>query len=62
MQALLVIDIQNGIVNFGDFEEELARMELVIKGFKSNRLPVIFMRHFDDMEESPLHKNSTGSV
>lgn len=61
MKALLVIDVQNGIVNFGDFKEELSLMENVIKDFKDSKNPVIFMRHVDDMEESPLYKNSVGS-
>ena len=47
MKALLVIDVQNGIVNYGDF--------------KDNNNPVIFMRHLDDAEESSLYKHSVGS-
>ena len=61
MKALLVIDVQNGIVNFGDFKEELSLMENVIKDFKGNNNPVIFMRHLDDAEESSLYKHSVGS-
>ena len=61
MQALLVIDVQNGIVDFGDFREELTLMEKVIKDFKSNGRPVIFIRHLDDEEESPLYKGAAGS-
>ncbi|WP_255553769.1 hypothetical protein [Psychrobacillus sp. INOP01] len=36
MKALLVIDVQNGIVNFGDFKEELSLIENVIKNFKDS--------------------------
>ena len=61
MKALLVIDVQNGIVNFGDFKEELSLMENVIKDFKVSDSPVIFLRHLDDAEESPLYKHSVGS-
>lgn len=61
MKALLVIDVQNGIVNQKDFTAELGRMESVIKDFKKSGRPVIFMQHFDDMEESPLHRDSSGS-
>lgn len=61
MKALLVIDVQNGIVNYGDFKEELSLMENVIKDFKDRNNPVIFMRHLDDAEESPLYKHSVGS-
>lgn len=61
MKALLVIDVQNGIVELGDFKEELSLIENVIKDFKKLNLPVIFMRHIDEPEESPLNKNSIGS-
>lgn len=61
MKALLVIDVQNGIVNFGNFKEELSLTENVIKDFRDSKNPVIFMKHVDDMEESPLYKNSVGS-
>ncbi|MCR2821316.1 isochorismatase family protein [Lederbergia panacisoli] len=61
MKALLVIDVQNGIVNFGDFKKELSLMEKVIQDFKNNDNPVIFMRHVDDVEESPLYRGSEGS-
>lgn len=61
MKALLVIDVQNGIVNFKDFSEELNLIENIIKDFKSRNLPVIFMRHFDQEEESPLYRESEGS-
>ena len=61
MKALLVIDVQNGIVNLGDFQEELSIMENIVKDFKEENMPVIFMRHLDDEEESGLYKNSVGS-
>ncbi|WP_170006853.1 isochorismatase family protein [Bacillus fonticola] len=59
--ALLVIDVQNGIMNHGDFTEELSLMEKIIEDFKGSANPVIFMRHLDDIEESPLYKDSVGS-
>lgn len=61
MKALLVIDVQNGIVEFGDFEEELGKMERIIQDFKENDDPIIFVRHLDDEKESSLFKNSAGS-
>lgn len=61
MEALLVIDVQNGIVDRKDFKKELGTIEKVIKDFKEKGNPVIFVRHLDDMEESPLYKYSTGS-
>jgi len=61
VEALLVIDVQNGIVNSGDFQEELSIIENVIKDFKENGKPVIFVRHLDDVEDSPLYRGSAGS-
>ncbi|GED57901.1 isochorismatase family protein [Brevibacillus formosus] len=61
MNALLVIDVQNGIVNCGDYKEELFLIEQVIKDFKESNRPVIFIRHIDDTEESPLNRSSIGS-
>lgn len=61
MEALLVIDVQNGIVDFGDFEEELNLIQSMIEDFKGKRKPVIFIRHLDDVEESPLYRGSAGS-
>lgn len=61
MRALLVIDVQNDIVSVGDFKEELSLMENVIKDFKGSNSPVIFMRHLDDAEDSPLYRESVGS-
>ncbi|WP_412733832.1 isochorismatase family protein [Heyndrickxia acidicola] len=61
MKALLVIDAQNGIVNFGDFQEEIAKIERVIKDFKHQGSPVIFVKHLDDNEESQLYEKSVGA-
>lgn len=61
MKALVVIDVQNGIVNFGDFQEELSIIENVIKDFKEKGRPVIFIRHVDNVEDSPLYRGSVGS-
>ncbi|QDP41488.1 isochorismatase family protein [Radiobacillus deserti] len=61
MQALLVIDVQNGLVHKGDFQKELSNIEMVIHDFKEAGKPVIFMKHTDDAENSPLYRGSTGS-
>lgn len=61
MKALLVIDVQNAIVEMKDFQQELSLMETVIRDFNEQTQPVIFIQHFDEQEESPLHRSSTGS-
>jgi nicotinamidase-related amidase len=61
MKALLVIDVQKGIVSFKDFSSELSLIEQTIKDFKQNKSPVIFVKHYNGNEESPLHRKSEGS-
>ncbi|MGO1368833.1 MAG: isochorismatase family protein [Senegalia sp. (in: firmicutes)] len=61
MKALLVIDVQNGIVNMRDFKEELSLIENVISDFKEKRYPVIFLRHMDEDKGSSLYKEYEGS-
>ncbi|MEK5059025.1 isochorismatase [Paenibacillus sp. FSL H7-0326] len=61
MKALLVIDVQNAIVELKDFTKELTLIEQVIQDFRSDGHPVIFIRHIDDQEESPLYRDSEGS-
>lgn len=36
-------------------------IESIIKDFKEQKLPVIFIRHFDESDESPLNRHSIGS-
>ncbi|WP_042222589.1 cysteine hydrolase family protein [Oceanobacillus manasiensis] len=61
MKALFVIDVQNGIVENGDFTEELEKMEQLIKDFKQHNEPVIFFRHLDTEKESALYEASGGA-
>src|SRR5690625_1945263 len=61
MKALLVIDVQNVIVEFKDFQKELNIIESIIKDFKEKGEPVIFIRNIDDEETSPFYKESPES-
>lgn len=61
MKALLVIDVQNGIINAGNFDKQLTHIEQMIHDFKERSLPVIFMQHEDDIEESPLYRGCEGA-
>ena len=60
MRALLVIDLQKGIVKQKDFSEEINNIKLLINHFKLNNLPIIFTKHLDEEPESILYKNSDG--
>jgi nicotinamidase-related amidase len=60
MQALLVIDVQHALMDLGDFQEELANIEEIIKDFQAANKPVIFIKHVADDEASPFYKESDG--
>ena len=61
MKALLVIDAQNAIVEFKNFQQELNSIESIIHDFKENEEPVIFIRNLDDEETSPFNKELPSS-
>lgn len=61
MKALLVIDAQKAIIDPKGFENELNNIEIVIKDFKANKYPVIFVRNIADDETSPFHKENPSS-
>lgn len=61
MKALLVIDVQNAIVDSKDFEQELKSIETIIKDFRENKEPVIFIRNISDDEKSPFYKGASSS-
>lgn len=61
MRTLLVIDVQNAIVEFKDFNEELERIKGIIMEFKNNKEPVIFIRNLEDDETSLFYKDLPSS-
>lgn len=61
MKALLVIDVQNAIVDLKDFHQELEGIENIIKDFRKNNEPVIFIRNISDDENSSFYKESASS-
>ncbi|WP_404454164.1 cysteine hydrolase family protein [Oceanobacillus kapialis] len=61
MKALFVIDVQNGIVENGEFNEELNKMNEIIEDCKKRKEPVIFFQHLDEERESPLYEKSHGA-
>lgn len=61
MKALLVIDVQNVIVNHGDFSDELAKIEKAIQHFKTQNYPVVFIQQLEESEESPFYRHSSGA-
>ncbi|MEC1179937.1 isochorismatase family protein [Metasolibacillus meyeri] len=61
MQALLVIDVQNGLVDLAQCNDTLANIEQLIQRFQTQQKPVIFIQHFDDIQESVLHPANKGA-
>ncbi|MBM6613849.1 isochorismatase family protein [Desemzia sp. RIT804] len=61
MKALLVIDVQNVIVEFKDFQEELKNIENIMWDFKEEDAPVIFIRNIEEDETSLFYKEASSS-
>ena len=61
MKALLVLDTQKGILECKDFSVEKEFIANVLKQFKAENEPIIFLKHRDDNPESTLYYESTGS-
>ncbi|WP_107838052.1 isochorismatase family protein [Metasolibacillus meyeri] len=61
MQALLVIDVQNGLVDLAQCNDTLANIEQLIQRFQTQQKPIIFIQHFDETQESVLHPANIGA-
>ncbi|WP_342559115.1 isochorismatase family protein [Metasolibacillus sp. FSL K6-0083] len=61
MEALLVIDVQNGLVDLTQCDDTLANIELLIEKFQAQQKPIIFIQHMDDEKESVLYHASKGA-
>ncbi|MED0875797.1 isochorismatase family cysteine hydrolase [Bacillus mobilis] len=61
MKALLVLDMQKGILECKDFSVEKEVITNVLEKFKTENEPTIFLKHRDDNPESTLYYESTGS-
>ena len=56
MEALLVIDVQNVLVNASSSEDTIEKIERLIQYFNSENKPVIFIQHLEDNPESYFFK------
>ena len=61
MKALLVLDMQKGILEQKDFHVEKELIVNVMKQFKAQNEPIIFLKHQDDNPESSLYNESIGN-
>ena len=58
MNALIVLDVQKGILKKKDFSETLNNIRSLIDDFKKNKDLVILTKHLSDDEDSPYFKGS----
>ena len=56
MEALLVIDVQNVLVNGSLCEDTLEKIEKLIQRFKRENKPVLFIQHLEEQPESFFYK------
>ncbi|MET1248828.1 isochorismatase family protein [Sporolactobacillus sp. STCC-11] len=61
MRALLVIDVQQGFVDAGNFAAMVDRIEQLVHVFKKNNEPVFFIRHHDEDSHSLIQEGTPGS-
>ena len=62
MKALLVMDVQNFILGFGDFSATIEKIKSLISHYDALGNDVIFIQHVDDDPESPMYRENTDNV
>ncbi|MCI5996939.1 MAG: cysteine hydrolase [Peptoniphilaceae bacterium] len=60
MKALLVLDLQKGIISQKNFDNTLANIKILIDDFKKNNDIVILTKHISKFEENPLYIHGKG--
>ncbi|WP_085523641.1 cysteine hydrolase family protein [Tuberibacillus sp. Marseille-P3662] len=60
MRALLVIDVQEGLLQLTDSNQTVASIKQIMNDFQAKKEPIIAMRHFDEAEGSPVQKGTSG--
>lgn len=60
MEALLVIDVQKGLVQQGDFANEISRINGLIQQYDKEKKLIVFMKHTDEDPESTLYIDGDG--
>lgn len=61
MKCLIVLDMQHGLLDQGDFKEEKNNIKKLTTYFREQNWPVIFVKHIDENQESPLFRGSPGA-
>ena len=58
MNALIVLDVQNGILKKKDFTDTLNNIKILIDDFKKNNDVIILFKHLSNDFDSPYFKGS----
>ena len=61
MEALIILDVQEGMLKHGDYSQMLDTIQYLVDDFSREDKPIISFRHIDDSEESSIYKRSTGA-
>lgn len=60
MEALLILDLQKGMIKNGDYRDTLDNIENLIEMFVKEDKLIISFKHIDENVESPIYKESDG--
>lgn len=61
MEALLILDLQKGMIKNGDYQDTLDNIENLIEMFVKEDKLIISFKHIDENVESPIYKESDGA-
>lgn len=61
--AILIIDVQKGMFDYGGPHESkqlIDKIYNVLEKARKNNMPIIYIQHYDNDENHPLHKSKDG--
>lgn len=60
VRALIVLDVQKGMLKQQDFSMQLAHIDQLMDEFNENGELIVATKHLDDMEDSIIYEHSDG--
>lgn len=61
MEALLILDLQKGMIKNGDYRDTLDNIENLIEMFVKEEKLIISFKHIDENVDSSIYKESDGA-
>ena len=61
MEALLILDLQKGMIKNGDYRDTLDNIENLIEMFVKEEKLIISFKHIDENMDSSIYKESDGA-